>query len=579
LQWVKAHFSTRQKIIGLAIFVGLAAGLAAVVLKNTVHLVAYWLQHLSGLLNLNYFYFIYPIVGIFLAYIFMKFIIKRPSGHGVPGILFALSQRKGIIDKHNMYSSIITSSLTVGFGGSVGLEGPISSTGAAIGSNIGRVFNLNYSQIRLMIGCASAGAVASIFNAPIAGIIFSLEILMLDLAMSTLIPLLIASVAATLTSYLFIGNVILYPFIVTPDMSIQNLHYYIILGILCGLISAYFSTIYTKMSKFFEKLSAYKRLLIGGGILGLLIFLFPSLYGEGYKEVNFCLANDVKHIFDRSIFTYFSDSTIALMIVLLAIILLKSIATSATFGAGGVGGIFAPSLFLGAHFGVLFAIFLNYMDFGPVSVSKFALIGMAGMMSGILYAPFFAIFLIAEISGGYAMMIPLMIVSASSYIMVRRFSANSVYTKQLAEQNLLLTHDVDKSTQRLMKIDALIETNFTTVHSYMTLGDLIKTITISKRNIFPVIDNDEFKGIVFLDDIRHIILNEELYNVVTVRDFMYMPIPVVKLTDNMENVVKKFNSCNHYNLPVLEENKYIGFVSRANIFSAYQKVLSDISQE
>ena len=580
LQWLRVHFSTRQKINMLAVVVGLASGIAAVILKNLVHIIAYWLQNLNGLLNLNYLYLIYPIIGIFLALMFMKYVIKKPSGHGVPGILFALSQKKGNIEKHNMFSSIITSSLTVGFGGSVGLEGPIVSTGAALGSNIGKAFHLSYRQIRLMIGCASAGAVASIFNAPIAGIIFSLEILMLDLTMYALIPLLISSVSAILTSYLIIGNDALYPLAVTSGFSIGHIPFYIELGVLCGFVSAYFSLVYKKMSRIFDKMSMYKRLLIGGGILGLLIFLFPSLYGEGYKEVNLCLANDISHIFSRSIFAYFSDNTIAIMVILLAIILFKAIATSATFGAGGVGGIFAPSLFIGAHLGVLFAILINYTGLGNVSVSNFALIGMAGVMSGIMYAPLFAIFLIAEVSGGYALILPLMIASASSYLMVVYFSPNSVYTSQLAEQSLLLTHDKDKSTQRLMKIDSLIEKNFTTVTPDMTLGELIKTITNSKRNIFPVIDKNEFKGIVFLDDVRHLILNQELYDIVTVSDVMYMPSPIVKITDNMESVVKKFQNSSHYNLPVLDEKgKYIGFVSRANTFSTYQKLLSDISEE
>lgn len=402
LQWLRVRFSTRQKINVLAIVVGLAAGLAAVVLKNLVHIIAYCLQNLSGLLNLNYLYLVYPIAGIFIAMMFMKYVIKKPLGHGVPGVLHALSQKKGKIEKHNMFSAIITSSLTVGFGGSVGLEGPIVGTGAALGSNIGKAFNLKYRQVRLMIGCASAGAVASIFNAPIAGIIFSLEILMMDLTMYALIPLLISSISAILTSYFFIGNDILYPITVTSGFSIRHIPFYIEMGILCGSVSAYFSVVYKKMSRTFEKMSMYKRLFICGGILGILIFLFPSLYGEGYREVNLCLASDVNHIFSRSIFSYFSNNTIAVMVLLLAIVLFKTVATSATFGAGGSGGIFAPSLFIGAYLGVLFAVFINYLDIDKVSVPNFALIGMAGVMSGIMYAPLFAIFLIAEISGGYA---------------------------------------------------------------------------------------------------------------------------------------------------------------------------------
>ena len=579
LLWVNTQFTQQQKIRGLAVFVGLASGIAAVILKNLVHFTAFSLHGLSSLLNQNYLYFIYPTIGILIALLFMKYIIKKPSGHGVPGILHSISQRKGFIERHQMFSSIITSSLTVGFGGSVGLEGPIVGTGAALGSNIGRIFKLNYRQITLLIGCASSGAVASIFNAPIAGIIFSLEILMLDLTMSSMIPLLIASVTAIITSHLIIGSDILYPFEVIESFTVIDLPFYIGLGLFSGLVSAYFSGAYLKLNQYFNKYGWKTNLLIGGGVLGVLIFLFPSLYGEGYKEVNMCLTGNLDYLFSRNLFSSFSGNLTATILILGAITLLKVVATSATFGAGGVGGIFAPSLFVGAHGGILFALIVNVSGIGNVSVTNFALVGMAGMMSGIMHAPLFAIFLIAEVSGGYALLLPLMITSVASYVMVKYFALNSVYTRQLADQRILITHDKDKAALTLMKIDPLIEKNFTTISSDSTLGELFKKITKSKRNIFPVIDNEIFKGIVFLNDIRHLLLKTELYDIVKVKDIMYMPSPTISPNETMEDVVQKFRNSTHYNLPVIDNDLYIGFISRANTFSAYQRLISDISEE
>jgi CIC family chloride channel protein len=577
--WTNNHLTTSQKIRILAAVVGFVAGIAAVVLKNLVHLSALGLQSLSNLLHLNYFYFFYPVLGILLALLFMKYIIKRPGGHGVPGILHSISQKKGYLERHQMFSSLITSSLTVGFGGSVGLEGPIVGTGAALGSNIGSAFKLNYRQITLMIGCASSGAVASIFNAPLAGIIFSLEILMLDLTMSSLIPLLIASVSAIVTSYLMIGNDILYPFEVVSTYTVTDLPYYIGLGLFCGLVSAYFSFVYLKMSSFFEKFNGKWRLILGGGILGILIFVFPPLYGEGYKEVNFILTGNYEFIFSRSLFEPFANDLPVFLLLLFSIIAFKAFATSATFGAGGVGGIFAPSLFIGVHVGTLFALIVNLTGIAQVSVLNFALIGMAGVMSGIMYAPLFAIFLIAEISGGYSLLIPIMITSVSSYVLVKYFAPNSVYTRQLAQQRLLITHDKDKAALTLMKIDSLIEKDFQETTSGASLGELIKVVTKSKRNIFPVIDNGKFMGIVFLNDIRHLLLKNELYDIVKVKDLMYMPTPLINPSETMEDVVKKFRNTHHYNLPVIDNDRYLGFISRANTFSAYQRLISEFSEE
>ncbi len=579
LIWFEATFNPTQRLNMVAFIVGLASGFSAVVLKNMVHVTAFGLNKIGNLLDLNYLYFIYPIVGIWLAIVFLKYVVKRQAGHGVPGILLSISQKKGAIEKHHMYSSLVASTLTVGFGGSVGLEGPIVGTGAAIGSNVGQAFRLKFRQIRIIIGCASSAAVASIFNAPIAGIIFSFEILMLDLTMSSIVPLLIASISAILTSYFFIGNDILYPYQVVTTFTAQELPFYLLLGVFCGMFSYYFATVYTKMHEKFQGKSTLKRLFMAGGILGILIFLFPPLYGEGYAEVNHCLAGELNFIFYRSIFDPLRGYQEITILLLLLIILFKAFATSATFEAGGVGGIFAPSLFMGAHAGTFVAMLINYTEVAKLSTTNFALIGMAGMMSGILYAPLFSIFLIAEISGGYGLLVPIMITSLVSFIVVKYFAPNSVYTRQLAEQRMLLTHNKDKSALTLMRIDSIIETDFLIISSTATLGDLAKLVTQSKRNVFPVIDSGVFKGVVFINDIRHILLRDDLYDKVKVSDLMYMPTPIVLPRESMDEVVRKFKMSNHYNLPVVENGKYYGFVSRANTFSYYQKIMRDISEE
>lgn len=577
--WTNTRFTRMQRAQLLAIVVGVAAGMAAVVLKNMVHYIAFALKSASDLLSYNYLYFLYPVVGIFLATLFMRYIVKRPSGHGVPSVLYSISQRKGFMERHLMFSSMITSSLTVGFGGSVGLEGPIVGTGAAIGSNIARAFRMNYKEVTLMIGCACSGAVASIFNAPIAGIIFSLEILMLDLTMSSLIPILISSVTAILTSYLFIGNDVLYPFIVKSSFVVADLPFYLGLGVFCALASGFFSFVYFRMTAFYARFGRIKSLFVGGGVLGICIFLFPQFYGEGYFEVNSCLAEDLGYLFNNSIFTSYAGDAWVTMLLLAALTFLKVFATSATFGAGGVGGVFAPSLFVGAHGGMLFALLVNAAGLGQVSPANFALVGMAGLMSGVLYAPLFSIFLIAEVSGGYALLLPLMITSTVSYMIVKRFAPNSIYTRQLAEQRILITHDKDKAALTLMKIDSLIETDFTVIRSGMSLGDLFTAVTTSKRNVFPVIDGEKFKGIVFVNDIRHLLLRKELYDIVSVSDIMFRPAPVIRPTETTEEVVRKFRGSPHYNLPVVDGDRYLGFISRANTFSAYQRQMSDISEE
>ncbi|MCK4665053.1 MAG: chloride channel protein [Bacteroidales bacterium] len=565
----------------LSIIIGLAAGFVAVIIKNSVHFIRSFLHNWTNTDQQYYLYLAFPMIGVLLVILFIKYFIKQPVRHGIPNVLYRISKSNGRIKAHNMYSSIITSALTVGFGGSVGLEGPTVATSASIGSNIGRLFHMNYKQIILLLGCACSAAMAAIFKAPIAAIVFSLEVIMLDLTMASLIPLLLASASAVLTSYFFLGQDVLYPFDVEGTFQMANLPYYISLGIIAGLFSSYFTRIYVYIEKLFSKIKGdYKKLITGGLILGVLIFFIPSLYGEGYETINSCLSGDYSYLFNNSLFYSYKDSLIVAIILLFSLVLFKVVATSVTFGSGGVGGIFAPTLFIGSNLGLLTALVFKQIGFNNISTNNFALMGMAGMLAGVLHAPLTGIFLIAEITGGYQLFIPLMITATFSYATVKIFETNSVYTIQLARRKELITHDKDKAILSLLKIDKLIETNFNTIEIDKTLGDLVKVISKSQRNIFPVIDeNDIFMGVVFVNDIRNIIFKPELYDSTYVRDMMFMPTGIVHPEDSMEDIAQKFHFTGNFNLPVIKDGKYLGFVSRAKVFSAYRRMLKHFSED
>ncbi len=581
LIWRVKKIDDRKFMIFLSILVGIVVGFAAIIIKNSVHLIQNLLTNDFALQYHNYMYFAYPAIGIFLVYIFTRFIIKRSVGHGIPTTLYAISKNNGKIRQHNMFSSIITSALTVGFGGSVGLEGPTVATGAAWGSNIGRFFHLNYRQVLLLLACAGAGAMAAIFKAPIAAIVFVLEVIMLDLTLASLLPLLFASVSAAITSYLFLGMDVLYPIKVVEKFNINEIPYYILLGILAGLVSVYFTRVYRFLQKWFDKQkNSFYRWVIGVSALGILIFFFPSLYGEGYEAINGCLNGTNEHLFNNSIFYNLQDNMIWVFAIFILVILCKVCATAFTFGAGGVGGIFAPTLFIGANTGLLFAQAIQYFGLKNLSYSNFALVGMVGLIAGVLHAPLTAIFLIAEITGGYSLIMPLMIGASVSFATTRIFEKYSVYTYQLARRGELFTHDKDKVVLSILKVSKLIETNFLTIHEDATLGDLVKVIAKSKRNIVPVIDKDNtLLGIVFINDIREIMFEREKYDSVYVHELMYMPSPIVTPNESMEDVAKKFKISNHYNLPVVDDGKYVGFVSRANVFSAYRNLLKKFSED
>lgn len=581
IAWRIARFPERQFLYILSLVVGLFSGLAALVLKNLIHFVAEWLTNWFEADTISYLYLVYPLIGILLTVLFVRFVIKDDIGHGVSKILYAISRQSSRIKKHNNWSSMVASSLTIGFGGSVGAEAPIVLTGASIGSNLARIFRLNYKYVTLMIGCGSAGAIAGIFNAPIAGIVFTLEVLMLDLTMAYLIPLLISAVTATMLTYFFMGEDVLLHFMQINPFSINTIWFYILLGIFTGMLGIYFTRMTMFLEIKFKNIHSWGvRLLIGGLVMGLLVFIFPPLWGEGYREIAMIFNDRGNDLLNNSLFFGWRESKYMILIFLSGILIFKVIAMVATTGSGGVGGIFAPTLFMGAMAGYFFALLFNLTGRIELPVDNFALAGMAGMMAAVMHAPLTAIFLTAEMTRGYDLFIPLILTATVAYVTIMRFEPYSVYTKRLAKAGDLLTHHKDKSVLRMMKVRNLIETDFEVLQPDATLRDLVKAISHSHRNLFPVVDDDGIlKGMVKLADVKGLIFEHDLYDKVMVKDLMYMPEAFISPSDNMEKVVEKFETSGRYNLAVIEDGKYLGFVSRAVAFSKYRKTVQDFSHE
>ncbi len=581
LIWRVKHISQRNFILILSFIIGILSGLASVLLKNTIHFTHHLLTGEFHIDNSNFLYLAYPMVGILISVYFARNIIKDNLGHGIPKILYSLSKSNGKIKSHNNYSSIIASTFTIGFGGSVGAEAPIVLTGASIGSSLGRLFHQNYKTVSLLIGCGAAGAIASIFKAPMAGLVFTLEVLMLGLSMSSLVPLLISASSAATIAFLFLGEGAEFSWQLENTFVLNNIPFYIVLGIIGGFISLYFtrSLIWTE-SKLHKINNPYLRLVAGGAILSILIFIFPQLYGEGYTTITAFLNGNKDIVFDNSIFYAFKGYEWALLVLLGLLVIFKVVASAATTGSGGVGGVFAPSLFTGGVMGYLFARLINASGLYLLPESHFTLVGMAAIMAGVLHAPLTAIFLIAEITHGYELFVPLMITSTISYLTIMYFEPHSIYTKQLARKGELLTHHKDKAVLTLMRLNKVLETDFLAVKSTDTLGSLVKTIAKARRNLFPVIGSKgQLKGIVLLDDIREIMFNHEMYNTTVVEDFMKVPPAFIEINENMDSVMKKFEETGAWNLPVIEDNKYMGFVSKSKIFSVYRRVLIHFSDE
>ena len=566
----------------LSILVGLLSGLTAVVLKNAVHFVEYLLINGVGDVH-DYLYFIYPAVGIMLVILIAKFIIRDKIGHGIPIMLYAISKGNGNIGKKDTWASIITASITVGFGGSVGLEGPTVATAGAISSNLGQLLRLDYKKKKLLIGAAASGALAAIFNAPIAAIVFALEVIMLDLTITSLIPLLLASASATVMSRMIMSDDFLFHFSVIDDFKISQILFYVVLGLFTGMLSVHFTNTYFFTAKWLKKIeNVYWKPVIGGVAVGAMIFIFPQLYGEGFATINALIANDLDSALSSFYFyDEISDHVVLGAILLFALPILKSIAASLTLNSGGVGGIFAPTLFIGSSGGYMFGYILNYLGFENVSRSNFTLVGMAGAMAGILQAPLTAIFLIAEITGGYSLFLPLMITAVISFVFAKYFTPYSVYTRQLGEEGDLITHHKDKAVLTLMRLQNEIEKNFLTVHAYDKLGDLVKIVSRSSRNLFPVLDeNNTFLGVVNLNDVRTVMFDRDKYDEVYVHELMTAAPEFIYYSDTMEKVMQKFDQSGAWNLPVVtEDSKYIGFVSKSKLFSAYRKMLREFYEE
>lgn len=578
-EWRTAHLTNQQFMLLLSVPTGFLGGLAAIIIKKLAHGIRDMVLSIH-FEHSDFLYFVFPAVGIMLTLVFCKYILRKEIGHGIPGILYAIKKKKGEVSRHSMWSTIIASALTVGFGGSVGLEGPSVSTGASIGSNLARWLKLEYKQVVMLIGMGGAAALAAIFQAPMTGIFFALEVLMIDLSLGSVIPIIGASFTAILTSYFFLGQAVEYNAVINEGFIPSNALYYIGLGLFVGLVSAYFLKVTFSMEKRFSSItSPWRRFAIGAILLGVLIYFFPALYGEGYDAINAALRGDYTPVYSNPLFSAMGQHEWAILVLLAAIILLKAFATALTFGAGGVGGTFAPALFIGAFSGLLFALTMKYIGLRELDPAKFALVGMSGLIAGMLHAPLTGIFLIAEITNGYSLIVPLMIVSALSYFVNRIFFSHSVYTNAVAEHGVEVTHNKDVSILNLMTINGLIETNFSKVKRGSTLGDLIPIISSSRRNIFPVVDKDgTFCGHVLFDDIRSVMFDQTLYSQ-PIEEFTVIPEYLIHPEDSMETVVKKFQISGKYNIPIIEKGKYLGYISRANVFSAYRKTLSEISED
>lgn len=573
--WRERHIKEKNFVLLLAFFVGIFCGLAALVLKFLIHTISGALtSHVNPQAG-NYLYILLPAVGVIITALYVRYIVRDDISHGVTRVLYAISQNKSRLKRHNIYTSVLASSVTIGFGGSVGAEGPIVYTGAAIGSNLGRIFRMSPRILMILVGCGAAAGIAGIFKAPIAGMLFTLEVLMLDLTAVSVMPLLIASITSTTLAYVYTGYEFEFFFAQTEDFYTSRIPYVILLGIVCGFASLYFTRTMNMMENFFRRFkNPWIKTGVGCIILSALVFFFPPLYGEGYGSITGLLNGDTSSIVDGSIFygDRYQFWFLALFIGL--VIMSKAFATSSTNGAGGVGGTFAPSLYVGCLTGFLYAFILNHFGWIDLSTKNFALIGMAGVMSGVMHAPLMAIFLTAELTGGYDLFLPLLIVSTISYGTIKIFEPYSIYTMRLAKRGELLTHRKDQAVLTLLKVNNVIETDFLPVYPDMTLKDMVDVIAKSKRNLFPVINADrELVGVVLLDEIRNIMFRPDLYRRMRVSTFMSMPPAKIEINDSMDVVMKTFDNTGAWNLPVVEGNTYVGFVSKSKIFNSYRRVL------
>lgn len=575
------RLSGQQLMIVLAVIVGLVSGFAAYGFEWLLHLIRNALVSWIPADTAGYLFLIYPAVGIILATLFVKYIVKDNISEGVTRVLYAISKTGSRIRPHNCYSSIVGGAVTIGFGGSVGPEAPIVLTGSAIGSNIAHVFRLNYRDTTLLLGCGAAGALSAIFKAPITGLIFVLEVLMLDISMRAIVPLLISSVTSTTLVLFLTGFDPMLNVNVGGTFNLQHLHMYIVLAILCGLVSFYFLTVNGKVQALFLRLKKQStRWIVGGLSIGLLIFLFPPLYGEGYSSFIDLMHGQIEPLFNNSLFYDYRNVPWVIVLFLLGTLFLKVVAMAVTNAAGGVGGSFAPSLFVGAFTGGTLAYICNAYFGMEMSVVNFSLVGMAGVMTGVMKAPLTSVFLIAELSNGYGLFVPLMLVASLSFALSYYLEPDSIYTKKLRAKGELVTHNKDRSVMVFLELDRLIETNFSPVAKDATLGDLVRIISSSTRNVFPVVKADgQFAGIILLDDIRTDMFDQRKYST-PVTKYMVSPPDVIFKNEMISEVVEKFEGSKAWNLPVVDKNNmYLGFVSKSSILAAYRQQLIEITEE
>lgn len=585
VRWVTTHVSHRQLLLLLAFIVGFLAALAAYILHSLIHIIQHMLSSQFASEDFNWFYLVCPVIGILLTMLFVRYIVRDNISHGITRILYAFSTKQGRLPSHNTWTSVVASAITIGFGGSVGAEAPIVLTGSAIGSTLAQRFKLDNKTIFMLVGCGASAAIAGIFKAPIAGLVFTIEVLMIDLTMGSLLPILISCVTATCFTYVLVGDSSLFTFTLQEAWPVNRAPANIMLGIACGLVSLYFIRSMTYCEDFYARLKShpYIRLIIGGIILSLLIFLFPSLYGEGYSAINILLNGkseaEFATLMNRSLFSG-HDSLLIVYVTL--VLLTKTIATSSTNGGGGCGGTFAPSLFIGAFAGFLFARIWNHYSLGIiVPENNFALLGMAGVMSGVMHAPLTGVFLIAELTGGYDLFIPLMIVSTVSYLTIYIFEPHSIYGMRLAHQGKLITHHTDHAVLTLMSLDTVIERDCSAVSPDMMLSELVHKISRSRVDVLPVTDTgNHLIGEIDMMKLRHILFRTELYHRFSVRQLMSEPPALLGVNDPMEDVMKAFDSTNAQQLPVVTTDKeLIGYVSRAHVYSLYRKIVADLSTD
>ncbi len=575
LIWRYKIISNKNFIYIFSALVGFASGLIAVTFKN----VTFWIQKVleKGIIFSQISYFILPGLGLFIVYLLTRFVLKEPSKHAIPSILYSLSKKAGLMRVKNIYMPLITAPITVGFGGSVGLLGPAVASSSAMSSNLSKLFRVDAKTRTLLIGCASAAAISSIFKSPIAGIIFAIEVFSLDLTFVSLIPLLLASVSSVITSYFFLGDDVLFDFQISEKFQIRDTFFFILLGIGTGIASIYFSKMYFGIVKLFGRLkTSFQRLLVGGAAIGIMLYFIPPLYGEGFGFIRNLLEGNDLEALGRTPFDALIDNSWVVIALLFGITVFKAIAMTTTFAAGGSGGIFIPTLVMGSALGNVIGKVINNLGLGfEVSEANFTLVGMAGLIAGVLHAPLTAIFLIAEISGGYELFIPLMLTSAISFLITKNTLDHTIYTKELAERGELLTHNKDQAVLTLMRLDDVVEDSFIAIAPDLTLGEMLhNAVAKSSRNLFPVVNaQGDFEGVILLDDIRTIMFDTNMHETLLVKDLMHDAPAHIQHNDHMQVVMKKFQDSGAWNLPVLKHGKYAGFVSKSKLLTAYRQKL------